>query len=54
LHRHHDGEADLVLHSCPFETTALADPDTVCDLLLPAVVRVEQASTGTHRNSSAL
>ena len=25
---------DLVLHACPFETTALADPDTVCGLHL--------------------
>jgi predicted ArsR family transcriptional regulator len=27
-------EVDLVLRACPFETTALADPDTVCDLHL--------------------
>jgi predicted ArsR family transcriptional regulator len=25
---------DIVLHACPFETTALADPDTVCALHL--------------------
>jgi hypothetical protein len=25
---------DLVLQACPFETTALADPDTVCGLHL--------------------
>ena len=27
-------EVDLVLRACPFETTALADPDTVCGLHL--------------------
>jgi predicted ArsR family transcriptional regulator len=27
-------EVDLVLQACPFETTALADPDTVCGLHL--------------------
>jgi predicted ArsR family transcriptional regulator len=30
-----DGDGvDVVLHSCPFETTALVDPDTVCGLHL--------------------
>jgi predicted ArsR family transcriptional regulator len=28
------GTVDIVLHACPFETTALADPDTVCALHL--------------------
>jgi predicted ArsR family transcriptional regulator len=27
-------DVDIVLHACPFETTALADPDTVCALHL--------------------
>jgi hypothetical protein len=27
-------QINLVLQSCPYETTALADPDTVCDLHL--------------------
>jgi predicted ArsR family transcriptional regulator len=28
------GRADIVLHNCPFESTALADPETVCSLHL--------------------
>lgn len=30
----HDGRVDVVLRACPFETAAVADPDTVCDLHL--------------------
>ena len=29
-----EGRADVVLHNCPFESTALADPGTVCSLHL--------------------
>jgi predicted ArsR family transcriptional regulator len=29
-----DHDVDVVLHVCPFETTALVDPDTVCGLHL--------------------
>ncbi len=29
-----DDEVDIVLHVCPFETTAVVDPDTVCGLHL--------------------
>ena len=32
--RRRGGEVDVVLRVCPFETTALADPDTVCELHL--------------------
>lgn len=33
--REHSGNrVDFVLRTCPFETTALADPDTVCDIHL--------------------
>jgi predicted ArsR family transcriptional regulator len=28
------GKAEIVLHACPFETTATADPDTVCAMHL--------------------
>jgi predicted ArsR family transcriptional regulator len=28
------GQVDIVLHTCPFATTALAEPDTVCGLHL--------------------
>jgi hypothetical protein len=28
------GKADIVLHHCPFESTALAEPDSVCALHL--------------------
>ncbi len=27
-----DGGVDLVLHTCPYESTVLADPDTICEL----------------------
>ena len=27
-------KVDITLHTCPFATTALADPDTVCELHL--------------------
>lgn len=32
--RRRSGRAEIVLHDCPFATTALADPDTVCALHL--------------------
>lgn len=32
--RRRDNEVDITLRRCPFESTALADPDTVCDLHL--------------------
>lgn len=32
--RQKGGEVDLTLRACPFATTALADPDTVCELHL--------------------
>jgi predicted ArsR family transcriptional regulator len=32
--RRRSGRAEIVLHACPFATTALADPDTVCAMHL--------------------
>lgn len=32
--RRRGDKVDIVLHTCPFETTAVADPDTVCALHL--------------------
>ena len=32
--RQHGSHTDITLHTCPFATTALADPDTVCELHL--------------------
>ena len=31
---HHGDDVEVMLHVCPFETTALVDPDTVCGLHL--------------------
>jgi len=38
---------DIVLGACPFETTALADPDTVCGLHLGLALGVADALGGT-------
>jgi len=38
--------ADVVLHTCPFATTALADPDTVCSLHLGFAQGVAELTTG--------
>lgn len=32
--RRRGDDVDIVLHACPFETTAVADPDTICALHL--------------------
>lgn len=32
--RRRGGQVDIILHTCPFETTAVADPQTVCALHL--------------------
>ena len=37
---------DILLHTCPFETTALADPDTVCGLHLGIARGVAAARGG--------
>jgi len=37
---------DIVLHTCPFETTALADPDTVCSMHLGFAEGVAERSGG--------
>ena len=37
---------DVVLHECPFATTALADPDTVCALHLGLAEGIADASGG--------
>jgi predicted ArsR family transcriptional regulator len=39
-------EVDIVLGACPFETTALADPDTVCGLHLGLAVGAAEALGG--------
>jgi predicted ArsR family transcriptional regulator len=37
---------DIVLGACPFETTALADPDTVCGLHLGIALGVAESLAG--------
>jgi predicted ArsR family transcriptional regulator len=37
---------DVVLHSCPFESTALADPDTVCSIHLGIAQGVAELTEG--------
>lgn len=39
-------EVDIVLRACPFETTALADPDTVCGLHLGLALGVADSIDG--------
>jgi predicted ArsR family transcriptional regulator len=39
-------QIDIVLGACPFETTALADPDTVCGLHLGLAVGTADAHDG--------
>ena len=39
-------QADIVLGACPFETTALADPDTVCGLHLGLALGAADALGG--------
>lgn len=39
-------QADIVLRACPFETTALADPDTVCGLHLGLAVGTADSIDG--------
>jgi predicted ArsR family transcriptional regulator len=39
-------EVDIVLGSCPFETTALADPETVCELHLGLALGAAETSGG--------
>ena len=42
--RRREDVADVVLHNCPFESTALADPDTVCQLHLGLAEGVSESS----------
>ena len=39
-------KVDIVLGACPFETTALADPDTVCGLHLGLALGAADALDG--------
>jgi hypothetical protein len=39
-------QIDIVLGACPFETTALADPDTVCGLHLGLAVGTADSLDG--------
>jgi predicted ArsR family transcriptional regulator len=39
-------QVDIVLRACPFETTALADPDTVCGLHLGMALGVAETLDG--------
>ncbi len=43
---HHGDRVDIVLGACPFATTALADPDTVCGLHLGLAVGAAESLGG--------
>lgn len=44
--RHRGGRIDVVLQNCPFEATALDDPDTVCALHLGIARGVTEGAYG--------
>lgn len=44
--RAHRDRVDVVLHSCPFATTALADPDTVCSIHLGIAQGIAELTDG--------
>ncbi len=44
--RRRRGGVDIVLHNCPFESSALADPDTVCQLHLGLAQGMAASSGG--------
>jgi predicted ArsR family transcriptional regulator len=46
--RHRPGGIDLVLQRCPFEATALDDPDTVCALHLGIAKGVTEGTDDLH------
>lgn len=43
-----DGDGDVVLHNCPFQSTALADPEVVCSLHLGFSQGIAEQVGGLH------